>query len=209
MAGRKRMEKADNKDADSKALFMLVITRDGAKVDEIIAKHDLITIGRRADNDIRLDDETISSQHAQFSYSGGKAYVEDLDSTNGTYINGRRIKIQALEDNDVVVIGKHKMVYRNLANSKELDTPATELLEANELNRMLATAEKVKITPLGEAGKKVLNWIAQDPRGIWWGFENEPHPEDAGWTDTQNGIRIQLKEDKTPLSNWRDTLRKI
>ena len=209
MDSRKQMEKKLGKDAGSKPLFMLVITRDGAKVDEVIAKHDLISIGRRADNDIRLDDQSISSQHAQFSYTGHKAYIEDLDSTNGTYINGRRVKFQAVEDGDIVVIGKHKMVYRNLAGTEEMDTPATEFLEDAELKRMLATSDRVRITPLSDTGKKVLNWIAQDPRGIWWGFENEPLPEESGWTDTQNGVCIQLKEDKNPLSNWRDTLRKI
>lgn len=194
-------------------MYKLIINHDDEDgSEEIVIKRDLTTVGRRADNDIRLDDTTVSGHHAQFSTAGEKAYVEDLGSTNGTYVNGQRIKVQAVSDGDVIVIGKHRLTYHHVPAGAATDAPeATMQIDRRELDRLLASAERAVQQDRGEeeAQRKVLNWIAQDPKGIWWGFEHEPHPDDHGWTDTQNGVRILLKEDTSPTPNWRETLQKI
>ncbi len=196
-------------------MYKLIIQLDKDHVDELVIKRDVTTVGRRADNDIRLDDTTVSSHHAQFSAAGEKAYVEDLGSTNGTYVNGERIKVQAVADGDVIVIGKHKITYRNLPEEAGVqastESPdATMQIDRRELDRLLVSAERVVVrSEDGRPARKVLNWIAQDPKGIWWGFEHEPHADNHGWTDTRNGVRILLKEDTAPTPNWRNTLQKI
>ncbi len=192
-------------------LFKLTVYKDGARVDEVVVTHDIVTLGRGADNDLRLDDHTVSTHHMQFSYTGGRIFVEDLDSTNGTYVNGHRVKIQAVVDGDNVVLGKHRLTVHTV-DEEVLQVerhPPTEMLESSELDRLLGATQRGGASVNPASAKKVLNWIAQDAKGIWWGFEHEPQPDEMGWIDTLNGIRIQLKEDDKPLRDWRESLRKI
>jgi hypothetical protein len=79
-------------------------------------RHELTTgrnvIGRGTDADIRLPDTGVSRKHVDVVLDGGTAYVEDLGSTNGTLVNGRRTTRQALADGDVIRIGHSVLVYR-------------------------------------------------------------------------------------------------
>jgi pSer/pThr/pTyr-binding forkhead associated (FHA) protein len=101
-----------------------VIGRAGARpgsthvlvVDGPGTRHELTTgrnvIGRGTEADIRLPDTGVSRKHVDVVLDGGTAYVEDLGSTNGTLVNGRRISRQALADGDVIRIGHSVLVYR-------------------------------------------------------------------------------------------------
>jgi pSer/pThr/pTyr-binding forkhead associated (FHA) protein len=64
------------------------------------------TIGRTPDNDMRIDMDFISRHHAAILRAGATTIVEDLNSTNGTYVNGVRITRRALKDGDLVTLGK-------------------------------------------------------------------------------------------------------
>ena len=64
------------------------------------------TIGRTPDNDVPIDAEFISRHHAVALRAGGKTVIEDLNSTNGTYVNGQRISRRTLKDGDLVMLGK-------------------------------------------------------------------------------------------------------
>ncbi len=79
-------------------------------------RHELSTgrnvIGRGTEADIRLPDTGVSRKHVDVVLDGGVATVEDLGSTNGTLINGRRVSRQALADGDVIRIGHSVLVYR-------------------------------------------------------------------------------------------------
>ncbi len=68
------------------------------------------TIGRLADNTVVLDNPAVSSHHACVFRDGEQLVVEDLQSTNGTFVNGMRITRHVLKDGDVLLIGKHKLV---------------------------------------------------------------------------------------------------
>jgi hypothetical protein len=69
-------------------------------------------IGRGTDADIRLPDTGVSRKHVDVVLEGGTAFAEDLGSTNGTLVNGRRVSRQALADGDVIRIGHSVLVYR-------------------------------------------------------------------------------------------------
>ena len=69
-------------------------------------------IGRGTEADIRLPDTGVSRKHVDVVLDGGTATVEDLGSTNGTLVNGRRVSRQALVDGDVIRIGHSVLVYR-------------------------------------------------------------------------------------------------
>jgi general secretion pathway protein A len=69
-------------------------------------------LGRTADNDIQLDSRFVSRHHAQLTVGPRSAVIEDLNSTNGIYFGGRRIKRRALKDGESFVIGDHELLYR-------------------------------------------------------------------------------------------------
>ena len=71
-----------------------------------------ITIGRNPGNDIHIDNLGVSKQHAKISKQDGAYVIEDLNSTNGTFINNKRIAKAILNDNDEVHIGKHSLKIR-------------------------------------------------------------------------------------------------
>ncbi len=72
---------------------------------------DRLTVGRRPDSDIFLDDVTVSRDHAVLVRRGDDYFLDDLGSLNGTYVNRRRIESHRLGDGDELQIGKYKLAY--------------------------------------------------------------------------------------------------
>ena len=90
----------------------LVIRAGGGRVGESFAlDHDRMTIGRRPDSDVFLDDVTVSRDHALLVKRGGDYYLDDLGSLNGTYVNRHRIESHRLEDADELQVGKFKLTF--------------------------------------------------------------------------------------------------
>jgi hypothetical protein len=88
-----------------------VVSLDGVVIKEVQITKDKTTLGRRPYNDIVIDNLAVSGEHAVLQMVGGDVFIEDLNSTNGTYINGKAIKKQLLAHNDTVEIGKYKIKY--------------------------------------------------------------------------------------------------
>ena len=89
----------------------LIVSIDGVVVKEVQITRDRSTIGRRPYNDVVIDNLAVSGEHAVIHLSAGHAMLEDLGSTNGTYINGKAIKKQALAHEDTVEVGKYKIKF--------------------------------------------------------------------------------------------------
>ena len=89
----------------------LVVSLDGVVIKEVQITKDKTTLGRRPYNDIVIDNLAVSGEHALMQMVGADVFIEDLNSTNGTYINGKAIKRQLLQHNDTVEIGKYKIKY--------------------------------------------------------------------------------------------------
>ena len=89
----------------------LVVSLDGVVNKEVQITKDKTTLGRRPYNDIVIDNLAVSGEHAVLQMVGADVFIEDLNSTNGTYINGRAVKKQLLNHNDTVEIGKYKIKY--------------------------------------------------------------------------------------------------
>jgi pSer/pThr/pTyr-binding forkhead associated (FHA) protein len=89
----------------------LVVSLDGVVIKEVQLTKDKTTLGRRPYNDIVIDNLAVSGEHAVLQMVGADVFIEDLNSTNGTYINGKAIKKQLLAHNDTVEIGKYKIRY--------------------------------------------------------------------------------------------------
>jgi pSer/pThr/pTyr-binding forkhead associated (FHA) protein len=94
----------------------------------IVLDKEVITIGRHSDNDIHIDSLSVSSQHARIVKYHKKYIIEDLDSTNGTFLNKKRISKEKLSDNDVLTIGKHSLTTSFKTSDK--DSIATDIVDA-------------------------------------------------------------------------------
>lgn len=91
----------------------LVLSLNGAVQGEFQLNKERMTIGRKPDNDVQIDNLAVSGKHALVITILDDSFLEDLGSTNGTYVNGKLIKKHALRDGDVVGIGKHELKYVN------------------------------------------------------------------------------------------------
>jgi pSer/pThr/pTyr-binding forkhead associated (FHA) protein len=90
----------------------LVIRAGGGRAGEAFPLHgERLTVGRRPDSDIFLDDVTVSRDHAIIVARGGDHYLDDCGSLNGTYVNRRRIESHRLRDGDELQIGKYKLAF--------------------------------------------------------------------------------------------------
>jgi pSer/pThr/pTyr-binding forkhead associated (FHA) protein len=84
---------------------------DGLVLKEIGLDKERMTIGRRPSNDIQIDNLAISGEHAAVVTILDDSFLEDLNSTNGTLVNGQPIKKHFLKNGDVVELGKYKLKY--------------------------------------------------------------------------------------------------
>jgi hypothetical protein len=125
-----------------------------------------ITIGRGRDNSIAIDNLAVSNHHAQIRSEQDLLVIEDLDSLNGTFVNGLRVKRSALKDGDVIWVGKHSISMDGGGSSKTLirspSPPAaaakntsnfqeTFVLDTGKrrdmMRQMAAAGERSQITP--------------------------------------------------------------
>jgi len=89
----------------------LILSMDGLVLKELVFAKERTTIGRKPDNDIQIDNLAISGQHAVITCILGDAFLEDRNSTNGTYLNGQPVKKQVLQNNDVIELGKYRLKF--------------------------------------------------------------------------------------------------
>lgn len=93
----------------------MIVSIDGVVIKEVQLTKDRTSLGRRPYNDIVIDNLAVSGEHAVLQMSGNEVHLEDLNSTNGTYVNGKAVKKQLLLNGDTVEIGKYKIKYVNEA----------------------------------------------------------------------------------------------
>lgn len=91
----------------------MIVSIDGVVIKEVQLSKDRTTLGRRPYNDVVIDNLAISGEHAVFQMAGAEVFIEDLNSTNGTYVNGKAAKKQQLQNGDTVEVGKYKIKFVN------------------------------------------------------------------------------------------------
>ena len=91
----------------------MIVSIDGVVIKEVQLTKDRTTLGRRPYNDIVIDNLAVSGEHAVLQMAGNVVHLEDLNSTNGTYVNGKAAKKQLLQNGDMVEVGKYKIKYIN------------------------------------------------------------------------------------------------
>jgi len=125
----------------------LIISLKDEVVDEMPIEKEIITIGRSTDNDLCLDNLAISGYHSQISNILDDCFLEDLDSTNGTFVNSKIVKKHALNDGDIIDIGNHRIKYvthlaSSSANSEFERTPVMAV--TYERNNMLKEEQNIQ-----------------------------------------------------------------
>lgn len=91
---------------------LLIKLHDTTSEERELSK-ECFTIGRKPDNDLAIEDPAVSGHHARVTKIHAVYFIEDLKSTNGTYVNEKRIDRHQLRDTDVITIGRHRLIFRD------------------------------------------------------------------------------------------------
>ncbi len=89
----------------------LYVTLNGETTNSLLFDKTRVLIGRSEHNDLTIDSRWISRHHLLLVRNGDQTYLMDLNSTNGTYVNSRRVSVRALMDDDIIAIGQHRIKY--------------------------------------------------------------------------------------------------
>src|SRR3989338_2587670 len=89
----------------------IILKFEAAVIKEVPFTTSTLTIGRKPDNDVAIDDPAVSSHHCRISLQGDTYFVEDLNSTNGTLVNDKKIIKAGIHDKDVIAIAKHTIIF--------------------------------------------------------------------------------------------------
>lgn len=106
----------------------LILSLDGQVLAEYNMNKERYTVGRLPDNDIRIDNPTVSGHHSLLINILNDSFLEDLNSTNGTYVNGRLIKKHALQNGDVITVGRHQLRFIDGSIDEEQDEFASTMV---------------------------------------------------------------------------------
>ena len=123
----------------------LILSLDNQVLAEYNMTKERYTVGRLPDNDVRIDNPAVSGHHSLIINILNDSFLEDLNSTNGTYVNGKLIKKHALQHGDVITIGHHQLRFSDQqTNETEQDEfEKTMVIPAGQQNAdMLAKAEQ-------------------------------------------------------------------
>jgi pSer/pThr/pTyr-binding forkhead associated (FHA) protein len=124
---------------------------DGSIIREIALDKERVTIGRKPTNDVQIENLAVSGEHARVVTILNDSFLEDMDSTNGTLVNGTPIKKHILQNNDVIEIGKYRLKFVAEGPAPQAAAAATEDLERTMLVRAGSGAGRTAAQPPGAA----------------------------------------------------------
>jgi pSer/pThr/pTyr-binding forkhead associated (FHA) protein len=123
----------------------LFLSLDNQVLAEYNMTKERYTVGRLPDNDVRIDNPAVSGHHSLIINILNDSFLEDLNSTNGTYVNGKLIKKHALQHGDVITIGHHQLRFsdQQTNDSEQDEFEKTMVIPAGQQNAdQLAKAER-------------------------------------------------------------------
>ena len=149
----------------------IVISLDGTVLKEVLLLKDRTSFGRRPYNDVVIDHLAVSGEHAVMQMLDDQILIEDLNSTNGTYVNGKSVRKQPLNNEDVIEIGKYRILYLDESQPASASLPDAADA-ANALLRVMSGANAGRemalvkdVTTLGRPGIAVAA-ISRSPQGF-------------------------------------------
>ena len=123
----------------------LILSLDNQVLAEYNMTKERYTIGRLPDNDVRIDNPAVSGHHSLIINILNDSFLEDLNGTNGTYVNGKLIKKHALQHGDVITIGHHQLRFsdQQASDTEQDEFEKTMVIPSGQQNAaQLAKAEK-------------------------------------------------------------------
>ena len=123
----------------------LILSLDSQVLAEYNMSKERYTIGRLPDNDVRIDNPAVSGHHSLIINILNDSFLEDLNSTNGTYVNGKLIKKHALQHGDVITIGHHQLRFadQQTSDAEQDEFEKTMVIPVGQQNiAQLAKAEE-------------------------------------------------------------------
>ncbi len=121
----------------------LILSLDSQVLAEYNMNKERYTIGRLPDNDVRIDNPAVSGHHALIINILNDSFLEDLNSTNGTYVNGKLIKKHALQHGDVITCGHHQLRF---VDSQASENEPDEFEKTMVIQPSAAIEERVRAT---------------------------------------------------------------
>jgi len=129
----------------------LILSLDGQVMAEYNMTKERYTVGRLPDNDVRIDNAAVSGHHGLIINILNDSFLEDLNSTNGTYVNGKLIKKHALTHGDVITIGHHhlRFVDSQVESTEQDEFERTLVIQPGQVSeaRLRAAAESIAPPP--------------------------------------------------------------
>jgi pSer/pThr/pTyr-binding forkhead associated (FHA) protein len=127
----------------------LILSLDGQTLAEYNMTKERYTVGRLPDNDIRIDNAAVSGHHSLLINILNDSFLEDLNSTNGTYVNGKLIKKHALTHGDVITIGHHhlRFVDSQVESSEQDEFERTLVIQPGQVNEARLRAATDSVPP--------------------------------------------------------------
>lgn len=132
---------------------LTISTSDGNNITHDL-EEELITVGRLPDNMIQIDDPSVSSHHAQLTLAGGDYHLKDLNSTNGTRVNGQTTGEAQLQDGDHVRFGKVEAVYHSEIPAEPRPLPKESVAAAPPAESSHRPADFANASPFKSKKKK-------------------------------------------------------
>jgi pSer/pThr/pTyr-binding forkhead associated (FHA) protein len=132
----------------------LILSLDNQVLAEYNMTKERYTIGRLPDNDVRIDNPAVSGHHSLIINILNDSFLEDLNSTNGTYVNGKLIKKHALQHGDVITIGHHQLGFsdQQAPEAEQDEFEKTMVIPSGQQNaEQLAKAEQAADAAVAEA----------------------------------------------------------
>lgn len=128
----------------------LILSLNQSVLGEYSLDKERITVGRKPDNDIQVDNLAVSGKHAAIITILNDSFLEDLDSTNGTFVNGKLVKKHALKHGDTITIGKHELKYVNQDATSDQDFEKTLIIRPGSEGHAAAAAKAKAQQPTNE-----------------------------------------------------------
>ena len=128
----------------------LILSLEGSVIRELTLDKERVTIGRKPQNDIQIENLAVSSEHARIVTILNDSFLEDLGSTNGTLVNGNPIKKHILQNNDLIEIGKYKLKF--LTEGPAIGQTSVEDFERTMVLRAPVSAQRPPAAPAPDMG---------------------------------------------------------